>query len=488
MAGEDKKDEKKSKKDMDVEAKINDIMGGEGGKVVKMEVDYSESVAKKIPEAKELAKKNLTEALEMLINLEKQTRTGADMHSTAKVLVCIVQICYEAKNWTILNEHIIMLTKKRSQLKQAVTKMVQECCKWISEGTLPSKDVELELISTLRTVTEGKIYVEVERARMTHRLSKMKEEEGLVEEASKIMQELQVETYGSMDRKEKVELILEQMRLCLASKDYIRSQIMSKKISIRFFENTEHQELKLKFYRYMIEMDEHERNYLNICRHYRAVYDTPSIQEDSLQKMQTLKSVALFIVLSPFDNEQSDLIHHILKEKHLKEIPKYKSLLEQFINQELIDQKKLVQLYGPELKQGSKDSPPTTVFNDKSEEGRKRWDDLKNRVVEHNIRIMAKYYTKVTLKRMSELLDLKVEETEDFLSKMVVDKLVEAKVDRLEGIVHFTKNQDPNEMLNDWSTNISDLMGLVLKSTHLINREEMVHKHMAGLNIADEKK
>ena len=48
MAGEDKKDEKKSKKDMDVEAKINDIMGGEGGKVVKMEVDYSESVAKKV--------------------------------------------------------------------------------------------------------------------------------------------------------------------------------------------------------------------------------------------------------------------------------------------------------------------------------------------------------------------------------------------------------------------------------------------------------
>ena len=32
---------------------------------------------------------------------------------------------------------------------------------------------------------------------------------------------------------------------------------------------------------------------------------------------------------------------------------------------------------------------------------------------------MAKYYTKVTLKRMSELLDLKVDETEDFLSKMV---------------------------------------------------------------------
>ena len=81
------------------------------------------------------------------------------------------------------------------------------------------------------------------------------------------MQELQVETYGSMERKEKVELILEQMRLCLATKDYIRAQIISKKISIRFFESAEQQELKLKFYRYMIEMDEHDGNYLNICRY-----------------------------------------------------------------------------------------------------------------------------------------------------------------------------------------------------------------------------
>lgn len=172
MIGEEKKSEKP--KSDDIEAKINDIIMEGSGKAVKMEVDYSETVAKKIPEAKKLAEKNLAEALEMLMNLEKQTRTGADTHSTAKVLVCIVQICFEAKAWTILNEHIVMLTKKRSQLKQAVVKMVQECCKWIAEDKMPSKEIELELINTLRTVTEGKIYVEVERARLTHRLAKMK--------------------------------------------------------------------------------------------------------------------------------------------------------------------------------------------------------------------------------------------------------------------------------------------------------------------------
>ena len=57
----------------------------------------------------------------------------------------------------------------------------------------------------------------------------------------------------------------------------------------------------------------------------------------------------------------------------------------------------------------------------------------RNRVVEHNIRVMAKYYTRVTLKRMAELLALSENETEDFLSSMVVKGTVEAKTDRLEG-------------------------------------------------------
>lgn len=46
-----------------------------------------------------------------------------------------------------------------------------------------------------------------------------------------------------------VELILEQMRLCLAKKDYVRTQIISKKINTKFFEDEEASELKLKYYK-----------------------------------------------------------------------------------------------------------------------------------------------------------------------------------------------------------------------------------------------
>ena len=48
---------------------------------------------------------------------------AADMHSTSRVLVCIVQLCFKNKDWNALNEHIVILTKRRSQLKQ-VNKIV----------------------------------------------------------------------------------------------------------------------------------------------------------------------------------------------------------------------------------------------------------------------------------------------------------------------------------------------------------------------------
>jgi len=460
----------KKKEDKTNEDKINEIMS-EGATAVKMEVDYSKTCDEKLPVAESLAAAGkLEEAMEMLTGLEKQTRTGCDTHSTSRVLVTIVTLLYEAQDWTQLNDRIQDLVKKRSQLKQAVAKMIAKCCTFLD--SIEDKPTMLKLIDTLRTVTAGKIYVENERARLTHRLAKIHEKDDNVAEAAKIMQELQVETYGSMERKEKVELILEQMRLCLATKDFIRTQIISKKISTRFFEDAKHSELKLKFYNYMIELGQHECDYLDICKNFRQKYDTPCIQEDNTEKMEILKNIVLYIVLAKFDNEQSDLIHRIQSEKALDDIPVYKNILEKFTTNEIVRQEDFCNQFQAELRE-------TEAFS-KSEMGDKRWGDLKSRIVEHNIRMMAKYYTKIRLARMSNLLALSESEVEDCLSEMVVAGTVSAKTDRLEGIVDFTEQEDPLEALNSWSSNTNKLMDLVMKTTHLINKEEMVHKHLAS--------
>jgi 26S proteasome regulatory subunit N5 len=54
-----------------------------------------------------------------------------------------------------------------------------------------------------------------------------------------------------------------------------------------------------------------------------------------------------------------------------------------FINSELIKWSGLCEVYETELKQGSAKYKPTDVFNTDSEEGQKRWKDLRSRVVEH---------------------------------------------------------------------------------------------------------
>lgn len=265
------------------------------------------------------------------------------------------------------------MVKRRSQLKQAVAKMIQECCTYVEKT--PDKETKLKLIDTLRTVTEGKIYVEVERARLTKMLADIKEADGDVTGAATIMEELQIETYGSMDKREKVELILEQMRLCLAKQDFVRTQIISKKISTKFFEDPLHQDLKFKYYGLMIRLDQ-DSSFLKTSRHYQAVVDSEVISsaQDRRQKMMTC--AVLYCILSPYDNEQWDMMQHLSKNKLLEEIQIYKELLRLFMCKELINFEGLYNLYGKELL-------AFDVFSQDTEHGKKCWTELKNRLIEH---------------------------------------------------------------------------------------------------------
>lgn len=131
-----------------------------------------------------------------------------------------------------MNEQTLVLSKKHSQLKQAITKMVQTVVGFLDET--PDMETKLSVIETLRTVTDGKIFVEVERARVTKILSDIKKQQGDLKGATEVLCELQVETFGSMDRREKTEFILSQVALCIESGDWAQAGILGRKISTRY--------------------------------------------------------------------------------------------------------------------------------------------------------------------------------------------------------------------------------------------------------------
>ena len=52
---------------------------------------------------------------------------------------------------------------------------------------------------------------------------------------------------------------------------------------------------------------------------------------------------------------------------------------------------------------------------------------------------------------MAKLLGLSENAAEESLNAMVVAKSIEAKIDRLDGIVDFQQTQDPNEVYKIWN-------------------------------------
>lgn len=61
----------------------------------------------------------LTQCLEGLLNLEKTARVAEDVTASKAACSAILEVCYKAKDWKLLEEHIVLLSKRRGQLKQA---------------------------------------------------------------------------------------------------------------------------------------------------------------------------------------------------------------------------------------------------------------------------------------------------------------------------------------------------------------------------------
>ncbi|XP_022851232.1 26S proteasome non-ATPase regulatory subunit 12 homolog A-like isoform X2 [Olea europaea var. sylvestris] len=300
--------------------------------------------------------------------------------------------------------------------------MVQQAMQYIDQT--PDLDTKTELIKTLNSVSAGKIYVEIERARLIKKLAKIKEDQGLIAEAADLMQEIAVETFGAMAKTEKTAFILEQVRLCLDRQDYVRAQILSRKISPRVFEAETSKEkkkpkegesvveeppadipslleLKKIYYQLMIRYHSHSNDYLEICRCYKAIYEIPSVKEDPSQWIPVLRKICWYLVLSPHDPMQSSLINSTLEDKNLSEIPQFRLLLKQLVTMEVIQWTSLWNTFKVEFENENNMLGGSL--------GEKAAEDLRLRVIEHNILVVSKYYSRISLKRLADLLCLGIQ-------------------------------------------------------------------------------
>ena len=90
-----------------------------------------------------------------------------------------------------------------------------------------------------------------------------------------------------MDRREKVEFILYQMRIMIKMEDQIRLLMVSKKINKKNIEHEGLEDLKVRFYSFLVFYENHKNNYAEVSKYYKIIYDTYMNNEAVQEKLGT---------------------------------------------------------------------------------------------------------------------------------------------------------------------------------------------------------
>ena len=165
-----------------------------------IQVDLTEEATTKIAQAQGLP--DLSSALTLLFALEKKCRVGNDGSSLVRVCEACLQLCRDHSDEEALLNALKKLSTKRSQKSAVISSLVHKASRWIvqEDGLTPisvSNDKEREtrekLIVALRDITDGKMFLEVERARLSRALSIIKREENNNKIQKKVINEENVQ-------------------------------------------------------------------------------------------------------------------------------------------------------------------------------------------------------------------------------------------------------------------------------------------------------
>lgn len=128
----------------------------------KQEHDYTKDVDALVAELDKDSSSPPNAKVDRLLLIEKKARNDADLSSTSRILIKIIDILHDAGDWEGVNTQLTALSKKHGQLREATRRMVDRAMEYVDElekDTIDEKnqDKRLNLIQTLREVTEGKV-------------------------------------------------------------------------------------------------------------------------------------------------------------------------------------------------------------------------------------------------------------------------------------------------------------------------------------------
>ena len=249
------------------------------------------------------------------------------------------------------------------------------------------------------------------------------------------------------------------MKLVLVRRDFVRVQILSRKISKKHISEKGLETQKVQFYSYLLRYFIHEKMTIDTAKAYQTIYDTynKSDAELNLDPTGELKNAAfqnfiIYLMIAPYDNEKVDLLN-IVNSLYARELDQNETLskyLRKFLSFEIMP------FNDQEIEEQVRQYEP--FREDQTEHAKTHLQEYLRQLIQHNIRVIQKYYSRVRLARLAQLVGVSVDLAEKEIGDMVVNKRLTAKINRLHGIVSFLKNKQSTDVLNDWNYDIREML------------------------------
>lgn len=263
------------------------------------------------------------------------------------------------------------------------------------------------------------------------------------------------------------------MKLVLARKDFVRCQIISKKLTPKNLKGEEFEELKVRFFQRVNQYYIHEKLHIQTAKGFQTIFDTISKSKGEAANLTDIKKLAFegfvfYLLISPFSNEQVDLLN-IVNTLYARELEQH-VVINKFVQRFLASE--LIPLNEEEVKAVLIQYEP---FKAPTENHSNHFKEFIRQIIQHNLRVIEKYYTRIQINRLSVLIGVSMERAETELADMVVNGRITAKINRISGVVNFGDKKFSNDILNDWNTDLGSLLDKIEQTSHLIHREKVVY-------------
>jgi hypothetical protein len=391
-------------------------------------------------------------AISGLHDLERRTRLAKDDPSNARVCEQIAALCINQYRWDELGSNISLLARRRGYSRSSISLVVSLA--WDALNDNADEESRMLLVKTLCDVTEGKIFLEVQRARLTEILVQNLEAKGGEEnllQASSLLQDLRLEILTSMEEKERMRLMLHQFRLCLDTRDNLRASLCAEKIPIL---KTPDPELESEFLHLRIAYhSQFTQDYLAKAESYHKLFE---INGDPSELTQAIVNA----VLATHSEKQVAFCKKLQGLKELTLMQEAKSLLAVFMRKDFVPWGEFEPRFPSLIPQ---EDPEHSV--------------MRQRVIEHSLRVVATYYNKIRLQRLAALEQISVDELEERIIDLVFNEGFYAKIDRPRGIITFKRKQQVGEVADEFSETVMKLCKLVDQAHSLIEKErQRIHR------------